>query len=175
MAMLKGHQIMLVGEIDVDSVVRVEGKIGEPTNVESVMTKETPQAGEPVSVKPPQPILQSSYQQQQSKQMQSAGYQPAPGGLVTGHVEPQTLAPNQYPPQTHQTSINPYNSSNFSSFPPPQPQHQQAPTLSGYNWEQAQGPAANCFGAAAKHQEEMTTPEPSMVVPIAALSPYQNT
>ena len=146
MANVKGHYIMLVGEIDPSQSIKTEGKLGEPTNVE--LTGDGGANNAPES--------KAAHQQQQPPQAPytapaynppAASYPPPPQNynptpINAGHPQ-QYQPPSAYAPPTYQPPSNYAPAAPTSHAPayappthqapyqqqqqPPQPNIQQAP------------------------------------------------
>jgi hypothetical protein len=87
MANLKGHHIMLVGEIDPSSIEKLNGKLGEPSNIETVGREEVaavkPASAPPATEAPPAyPPASTSYSSMMAGGMVSAG------GLADSYQRP---------------------------------------------------------------------------------------
>lgn len=83
MANLKGHHIMLVGEIDPSSIEKLNGKLGEPSNIETVGRDEVPAAPAAKPAPPPPAMGASSY----SSSMMGGGMVSA-GGFADPYQRP---------------------------------------------------------------------------------------
>lgn len=112
MTTLKGHFIMLLGDVDLASIVKIDGKLGDPVNIESSVA--APQVGKPTPA--PSPIPTSNY-----AAPPPSNYAPPP---------PNTYAPppmNNYAPPPA-PMLNPYMAPHQPMYQaPPQPQSYAVP------------------------------------------------
>lgn len=181
MASLKGHYIMLVGEIDLTSVTRVDGRLGDPQNIELVSPRApagapAPPVAAPVHnyVAPPptyaapvqQPYSVPSYAPPQAPMQQQSGYSSYTGSRPAGMAASDLPPP---PPVNSWSNNNPTN--NYA-----------APPTAGYS--NPAGYGNNNYGTGNKFagqgpmggKSQMTGDDAETIyTPICGLSPYQNT
>jgi hypothetical protein len=183
MANLKGHFIMLVGEVDLGSVIRMGGRIGDPTNIEAVAQKGGPSAGGAAPSMPvpaysapppfsapaqqPQPYSVPSYAPPQAPLQQTAysSYAGArPAGMAAAELPPPPPV-NNWPSNNNYTAGAGYSSTTYGNT---------NAIKSNNNY----GPAGNKFAGQGQMggKPQMTGDDAETIyTPICGLSPYQNT
>lgn len=183
MASLKGHYIMLVGEVDLSSVIRVDGRIGDPLNIELTSPKNGPPTNAPAPqpaptytaqptyaapVKQPQPYSIPSYAPPQAPmQQQPGGYSSYSGARPAGMAASDLPPP---PPVNSWSSNNNLGSSAGSNA---------GNTSYGNNNNSNYGAGSgNKFAGQGPMggKPQMTGDDAETIyTPICGLSPYQNT